>query len=229
MTISVGFLVLLSGLAAGAVHVVTGPDHLAALTPIAIEDPRRAAGQGFRWGLGHGLGALVLGCIGIVARSAIDVDAVSAWSELAAGVALVFIGVWALRRASRIVVHAHAHDHEGDSHDHIHVHASAREHDDGEAHRAHSHTAFFVGMLHGAAGTGHLLGVLPSLALPPRQALVYLGAYFVAAVASMSGFGWAMGRWARERGALTLRRAMYGASGLAVVVGVFWVGRAWPG
>lgn len=223
-------LILASGLIAGCVHVVTGPDHLAALTPLAIEDPKRAAGQGFRWGLGHGLGALVLGGVGILARSTIDVDAISAWAEVLAGAALIVIGLWSLRKASQIVVHAHPHDHEGETHHHVHVHANAtgREHD-GEAHRAHAHAALLVGMIHGAAGTGHLFAVLPSLALPPAQAVVYLGAYFVAAVGSMSGFGWVMGRWARERGALTLRRAMYGASCAAVCIGVFWLGHAWPG
>ena len=220
---------LLSGLAAGTVHVVTGPDHLAAITPIALEDPRRAIGIGTRWGLGHGLGALVLGGIGILARSAVNVEAISAWAELAAGVTLIVVGLWALRRASKIVVHAHEHEHEGELHQHIHVHVADQDHAKAEAHRAHSHAAFFVGVLHGAAGTGHLLGVLPSLALPPASAAVYLAAYFVAAVGAMAGVGAVMGRWARERGALTMRRAMFGASGIAVLVGLFWIGHAWPG
>ena len=225
-------LLVLSGLIAGCVHVVTGPDHLAALMPLAIEDPKRAVGQGFRWGIGHGLGALILGGIGILARSAIDVDAISAWAEVAAGVALVVIGLWSLRKASQIVVHAHPHEHDGETHHHVHVHAneeaSGPEHDGG-VHGAHAHAAFWVGMIHGAAGTGHLFAVLPSLALPPRQAAIYLVAYFIAAVGSMSGFAWVMGRWARDRGALTLRRAMYGASCAAVCVGLFWLGNAWPG
>ena len=222
-------LSLFSGLAAGMVHVVTGPDHLAAITPIALEDPRRAAGIGARWGLGHGLGALTLGGLGILARSFIDIDAVSAWAEFAAGLTLILIGLWALRRALKIVVHAHGHDHAGEAHHHYHVHASADEHAKPAAHRAHSHAAFFVGILHGAAGTGHLFGVLPSLALEPREAVVYLLAYFVAAVGAMTGVGAVMGRWARDRGGQSLRRAMIGASGLAVAIGIFWVGSSWPG
>ena len=71
-------LTILSGLAAGAAHVVTGPDHLAALAPIAVQDPGRAARLGLRWGLGHGLGVVVLGVIGMFARTWIDVGAVSA-------------------------------------------------------------------------------------------------------------------------------------------------------
>ena len=216
-------LVLLSGLAAGMVHVVTGPDHLAAIAPIALEDPRRAAGIGARWGFGHGLGALALGGLGILARKMIDVEAISAWAELGAGFTLIVIGLWALRRALRIVVHAHPHDHAGENHEHFHVHASEEDHARAEAHGPHSHAAFFVGVLHGAAGTGHLFGVLPSLALEPAQAIVYLLAYFLAAIAAMTSVGTLMGRWARGRGRVSLRRTMVGASALAVVVGIFWV------
>ena len=35
-------LTILTGLAAGTVHVVSGPDHLAALAPIAAHQPKQA-------------------------------------------------------------------------------------------------------------------------------------------------------------------------------------------
>ena len=220
---------ILAGLAAGSAHVIAGPDHLAALAPIAVDRPRRAAGLGFRWGLGHGLGVIVLGALGILARSWVDVDAVSAWSEFIVGFALVVMGLWAWRRATRVVIHAHAHDHGDEGHAHLHVHTTDEDHDSADAHRAHSHAAFFVGLLHGAAGTGHLLGVLPSLALPPVDAALYLGAYFIAAVASMAAFGVLLGVVAAKRAPETIRRIMFGAASTALVVGVVWIGQAWSG
>lgn len=215
---------LISGLAAGAAHVVTGPDHLAALAPIAVDRPTKAAALGLRWGLGHGLGVVLLGGLGIAARGVVDVDAISAWSEFIVGFMLVAMGLWALRRASRMVIHAHGHAHDDADHAHLHVHASPEKHDTA-AHRGHSHAAFFVGLLHGAAGTGHLLGVLPSLALPPVQAAIYLGAYFVAAVGAMGLFGGLMGRLTRRFGLLGLRRIMYGVSTAAIGVGALWLVR----
>lgn len=215
---------LITGLAAGAAHVVTGPDHLAALAPIAVDRPLKALGLGLRWGLGHGVGVVALGGLGIVARGFVDVDAISAWSEFIVGFMLVAMGLWALRRASRMVIHTHGHTHEADDHAHLHVHASPDQHDSA-AHRGHSHAAFFVGLLHGAAGTGHLLGVLPSLALPPAEAAVYLGAYFVAAVGAMGVFGGLMGRLAQRFGLLGLRRIMYGVSTAAIGVGAVWLVR----
>jgi hypothetical protein len=200
------------------------------LAPIAVDQPQKAAQLGIRWGLGHGLGVVALGGLGIFARASIHVDTISAWSEFMVGAVLIFVGLWAFRSASRMVIHDHAHGHEHaePSHTHYHVHANSQHHDAASSHRGHSHAAFSVGLLHGAAGTGHLLGVLPSLAFPPLEAGLYLSAYFVAAVASMAGFGRLMGALVKNRGPYVLRRVMYGASSLALVVGTFWMGHAWP-
>ena len=226
----------LAGFIAGSAHVVTGPDHLAALAPIAADKPRQAMKLGLRWGLGHGLGVIILGALGVFARSFVDVDAISAWSEFIVGFALIAVGVWALRRTMRMVIHAHAHDHqqgpqsdgtESDGHSHFHVHATADDHDTAGAHKSHSHAAFVVGMLHGAAGTGHLLGVLPSLALSTFDAIIYLAAYFVAAVLSMACFGAILGAVTKNQGPIVLRKIMYASSTAAIVIGVVWIGQTW--
>ncbi|HAN31919.1 MAG TPA: hypothetical protein DCQ06_10015 [Myxococcales bacterium] len=226
-------LTLLSGLAAGAAHVLTGPDHLAALAPLASDQPRRAAALGVRWGLGHGFGVLALGGLGVVLKTQIDVQMVSAWAELSVGFLLLGVGVWAAYRAAQIVVHAHPHEHdtndaEADPHDHLHVHANQRMgHATAEAHAGHNHAAFWVGLLHGVAGTGHLFGVLPSLAMPVSDACVYLAAYFVSAVFAMASFGAIMGVATRNKGPLAIRRIMYAASSLAVTIGSVWIVQAW--
>ncbi|MDX1661145.1 MAG: High-affinity nickel transporter, partial [Gemmatimonadota bacterium] len=53
-----------AGLAAGAVHVLMGADHLAAVAPLAAGSRRRAWRAGFRWGVGHAGG---VGSIAVVA------------------------------------------------------------------------------------------------------------------------------------------------------------------
>ncbi|MDD9934690.1 MAG: hypothetical protein OXT09_13865, partial [Myxococcales bacterium] len=132
---------IITGFVAGALHVVSGPDHLAAMAPIAAHDPKRATVLGLKWGLGHGLGALLLGLLGVLARGAIDVEAVAGWSEFLVGFMLVGIGLWAFHRARGLVVHAHAHEHDGDAHQHLHVHGrGVHEEHSGEPHE-HSHAA----------------------------------------------------------------------------------------
>jgi len=55
-----------TGLAAGVLHTLCGPDHLAALTPLTIGRNRMAASAlGALWGFGHSTGQLILG-LGIV-------------------------------------------------------------------------------------------------------------------------------------------------------------------
>ena len=216
-------LPLLTGLAAGAVHVVSGPDHLAALAPIAADHPKRAMTLGIRWGLGHGASVVALGALGLLANATIDIQVLSEWSEFAVGFVLIGVGLWALRQATRLVVHQHEHTHDNDTHTHLHIHTETHTHPHPSAHQRHSHAAFVVGALHGAAGTGHLFGVLPSLALPMEQAVVYLAAYVVGAVGAMAAFGLGLGRLARWGGPRTVRALLYSSAVCAIGVGIAWI------
>ena len=207
-----------AGAAAGAAHVISGPDHLAALAPMSVHNPRKAFRTGAAWGMGHGLGVLGLGGLGQLAKGHIDVQNISAVSELTVGFLLIGIGLWALHRAHRLQVHSHQHTHDGHPHHHIHIHGNESEH------TGHSHAAFWVGALHGTAGGGHLLGVLPSLALPPAQAAGYLLTYLVAAVASMTGFSVALGRLSSKGSPATLRRVLQLTAVASVLIGAVWIG-----
>lgn len=220
---------LLSGLAAGSVHVVTGTDHLAAVAPLAIADPPAAVRTGAAWGLGHGLGVAALGGLGMLAREAVDVHALSGWSEFAVGFLLVGLGLWSLRTGLRLEVHSHDHVHPVDGeHGHPHVHLGLEVHDD-RAHRRHTHAAFGVGVFHGAAGMGHLLGVVPALALPPTEAAVYLAAYLLAAVVSMALFGLALAEIVRRAGRRMVRGMVLAVSVFTIVVGAWWLASTFPG
>lgn len=216
---------LWAGLLAGLLHVISGPDHLVALAPMAVHNPGRALRTGAMWGLGHGLGVLALGGLGILVRGSIDVEAWSAWAEALVGLVLIGVGGWALRSALKVVVHTHDHDHDH-THDHLHLHIGRVEHASKAAHARHSHAAFGVGMLHGAAGVGHLFGVIPSMALPPADAVIYLVAYLVAAVAAMAGFGLLLGRLSGRASASTLRGVLATCGVASMVLGVVWVGLA---
>ena len=50
--------VILTGIFAGFVHVVSGADHLIAMAPAAINNPQKALKNSFSWGLGHSSGVL---------------------------------------------------------------------------------------------------------------------------------------------------------------------------
>lgn len=221
-------LIMGTGLVAGCLHVFSGPDHLAALAPMAIRDKRKAIGLGALWGLGHGMAVSVVASLALMAKHVINVQAISAWSEFLVGLLLVVVGLWAIRRALQLVVHSHGHDHNHDSHGHAHLHVHVGSEHDPATHQGHSHAALGIGFLHGAAGTGHLFGVIPALALPPAQAAVYVAAYLCAAVGSMALFGGLLGKIADVGGQGTMRSLMMGSGACAVGIGVFWAASGWP-
>jgi len=224
----------LAGTLAGLLHVVSGPDHLVAVAPLAIHKPSLGARVGFFWGLGHATGVIVLGLIGVMARSVFPVQRLSSWSEVLVGGALIGIGSWALWQSRKMVLHRHAHAHQESRdpttqppHQHLHVHIDHEAHSS-SAHRHHRRSAYAIGMLHGAAGTGHLLGVVPALALRPAQGVTYLVAYGIAAVGAMTCFGALLGLVGDRIAPRLLSNLMRVCGGLAVALGMYWVVSGWP-
>jgi uncharacterized membrane protein YfcA len=224
----------IAGMLAGMMHVVSGPDHLVAVAPLAIRQPGLGLRVGTAWGLGHATGVIGLGLLGVAARTFIDVGRISEWSEVLVGAVLVGIGTWALWQSRNVVLHRHPHVHDHSysaaakpRHEHLHVHTADEPHTE-QAHQHHQRSAFAVGILHGAAGTGHLLGVVPALALSATQGLIYLAAYGIAAVLAMAGFGGLMGAVGHKLSPRLLCHAMQALGVVAIGIGIFWMMTGWP-
>jgi sulfite exporter TauE/SafE len=232
----------LTGAVAGTSHVFAGPDHLAAIAPLAAHRRSGAWATGLMWGIGHSAGVWLVGGLALLVREAAPVDLLSEWSERLVGFVLIGIGTWGLRKALSSHVHAHTHEHDNVRHTHFHVHANAAsEHvcfwrrrersetgppgHDHTPHR-HAHGALFVGVLHGLAGTSHLVGILPSLLIPSRlAAAAYIIAFGLGSIAAMTLFSWLMG-WLATRlthAQAAYRRLLIGCSAAAIGVGVFWM------
>lgn len=192
-------LALIGGLAAGFFHVLAGPDHLAAVAPLAVDGERAAWRAGVSWGLGHTAGVLLVGLLLLAFRELIPVEALSAVSERVVGVALVGVGLWGLWRARAANPHLHL----------------------------PSAPSFAMGTLHGLAGSSHLYGVLPSLMFATRvDAVAYLGGFGAGAIGAMTAFSTIVGAAASAVGhsQATVRRAvLLAASTAAVVVGGVWL------
>ena len=212
------FLLLWTAFSAGALHSF-GPDHLAAVSVFASRKPsaKRAAALGARWALGHSATIFVVG--GLVVLSGLRLpERLQPLAERLVGVVLVLLGLAALWRAQRL--HAHVHAHDGTQHWHVHSHARSEAHD-------HSHRALFgIGMLHGLAGTGALVALLPTLAPTRGGGLLYLVVFGIGTVCSMALFGAAAGEAMRRgtRSDIRLERwALGGAGALSAAVGLFWL------
>lgn len=115
-------LAILAGLAAGAIHVLTGPDHLVAVAPLAVAGRRRPWLSGLWWGTGHSGGVWIVGLLALLLRELLPLESLSAWSERFVGVILIAIGLWSFRKALSRHLHAHEHTHDGVRHRHLHLH-----------------------------------------------------------------------------------------------------------
>ncbi|MBK7641866.1 MAG: hypothetical protein IPJ19_02260 [Planctomycetes bacterium] len=183
-----------AGLFAGVHHALTGPDHMAGVAPLVARAERRPWKIGFSWGLGHAGGALCAAGIALALRSRVPglEEQLSAFSERIVGIVLCVIGAIGLRAALR------------------------RE----RAHPAHTHSAFGLGLVHGAAGLSHLFAVLPSLALPGvLLPALYLGGYAAGCLSALTGFAAVLGRLPRAHARLWLGLT----SGASLAVGLLWI------
>jgi len=217
----------LAGLIAGLIHVFTGPDHLAALAPLSLRARRRAWRVGLRWGLGHSAGVLVVAAVAFAFRSAVPLERWEGWGERLVGATLIVLGLWGIRSLFKERLHAHPHDHADGGGEHVHFHVHGQEgHAVPEAH-VHTHAAFLVGVLHGLAGTSHLLGVLPSLVLPTwRHTASYLGMFAAGTIVAMTVFAAVVGFIAPAQAEKGMRgyRWMLGVASVAcTLTGVAWI------
>ena len=214
-------LIVVTGAVAGLFHVLSGPDHLAAVAPLALDGRRRGWIAGWTWGLGHASGVVAVALLGVLLRQILPpIDVLSAWSERLVGAALIGIGLWALSRGLRVAPARHQH---GEwSHNHLHVQA-------GPAwiqRLGHAHASFCMGVLHGMAGSSHFFGVLPALALPTTSdAVLYIASFGVGTITAMTIFAAAVGSIAVRsvHGPRAYRAMMSAAALLAIVVGGVWL------
>jgi hypothetical protein len=194
----------ISGLGSGALHALSGPDHLLSLVPLSIGRSRGAWRVGLVWGLGHAAGTLAAAAAIFLALSAAHVEGVNLWAERIAGAALVAMGISnavALRRARPAGRTPGA--------------AAARA------------AVFSVGLVHGVTGAAALLLLRPAAAEPGRHAGLYLGGFSVGSTAAMTALTAGLATLARS-GRLTaaVRRVPAVASFASIVVGVAWTATA---
>jgi hypothetical protein len=212
-------LTALSGVVAGVFHVLSGPDHLAAVAPLAASNRAGAWRAGATWGIGHASGVVVVAVLAVLLREALPpIAEISAWGERVVGGALIALGLWSVSRATRL---RHApHEHSATRHGHVHVQRGPR----WMRRLGHGHASFAVGLLHGVAGSSHFFGVLPALALPtPAASFTYIAAFGLGTVAAMSAFAGAVGRVSTHDGRVSHHRLMAGTGVAAILVGCVWI------
>lgn len=224
------------GLLASIIHVISGPDHLAAVSPIALRAKRRAWIIGLAWGIGHIGGMLLIGLLFFYFRDLFPIEIISDNSEKIVGIMLIVIGFWALAKLYPIH-HHHTHDHthaneHGLTFVHRHEHEHEHHHSLAEAEKQAWYAALGIGILHGLAGVSHIVSLLPTLAFETNgQATKYLIGFGAGTVLAMVAFAFILGLVSRSASHNHKQHAlkwMNGLAGLAALgVGIFWIINTW--
>ena len=211
-------LVILTGIVAGFIHVISGADHLISMSPSAIASPRIATRNSISWGLGHSSGLIFLAVLAIFIKDITPLNKFSNVAEFLVGISLLIVGVFAIKNSLDLNLHSHSHQHNGASHRHLHFHSK-----DQKNHNKHSHALTGLGLLHGIAGGSHFLAVLPALALPIPNAFAYLISYVIGSLASMILFTGLISFTTLKAGQKFVKSLICFTGGLSFSMGLFWV------
>ncbi|MBT8394674.1 MAG: hypothetical protein HKO81_03370 [Flavobacteriaceae bacterium] len=222
----------IAALIASILHVITGPDHLAAVVPFAIESKKKAWKIGLFWGIGHLLGMLLIGVLFLIFRELIPVETISQYSEQLVGLVLIFIGVWAFYKLFKQERnHKHLHVHANDDltiHKHEHNHHEQINH-------AHHHdgikqsnfASLSVGFLHGLAGIAHFLLFIPVASFDSKMdSAFYLIGFASGIIIAMTVFALMIGKissYAKGEHNDALFKGIRFAGGMfAIIIGFYW-------
>ena len=186
-------LTALYGIGAGALHAVTGPDHVLSLGPAALDAPKRSFSIGLRWGMGHALGTLVVSIPLLVAAHLVELSVLASFGDRLSALALFVMGAWSYRalRASR---------HLEDVHDRRGPH--------------------LIGLVHGVAGAGSLLLMLPVLVSGSlAKTLLFLVAFGAGSTFAMAGLTSVLAKLGSRIARSALGRVQRGLAAVSMVVG----------
>lgn len=224
---------LISGTLSSLLHVISGPDHLAAVTPLAIESKRKAWKIGLFWGVGHLAGMLLIGVLFLFFKNYIPVETISEHSEQLVAYVLIGVGAWALFRLFKDPKkhnHPHVHTEEGVFiHTHNHSHSDeTKEHTHKTQVKQSLISAFGIGFLHGLAGVAHFLLLLPALGFESQlESVTYIIGFAIGTIIAMTVYALVLDKIVsvtkQQNNELFFKGIRFAGGLFAVIIGFYWL------
>lgn len=214
---------LIAGILGAVLHVVSGPDHLVAVAPFAIEEKKKSWKIGMSWGFGHLAGMLMIGLLVMIFKEVIPFEEISEYSERSVGIILIFLGLWILYKVYKKAKHQHYHLHEHQGHHHPHAHPHVHHQNKEKGFLA----TFFVGMIHGLAGVAHMIVFLPLIGFASAfEVGKYLVGFGIGTLLAMISFTFLVGRFAifakADQNDMVFRNLRIISAVAAILVGIYW-------
>jgi hypothetical protein len=197
-------IALVLGLSLGLLHVVTGPDHLGAIAPMASVQRQRVWSIGLRWGLGHSLGVLSIALLAAFIAHMTMIDVISHVSERFVGIMLIAIAAWGLWR----------------------FYHAQQPHQPRKAQESGRFAPYAIGIVHGCAGGSHLVGIVMLLTFPTLAGIFsYIAGFVVGTVLAMTAFAAGIG-WLATTERFSPRMPGFlvvGSAFCSAALGVWWL------
>ena len=85
---------IITGMSMGLLHVLAGPDHLSALAALAVGTSWKAFMLGFRWGIGHSSGLVVVAVVFISLKGNLDLRKLGRYCDFIVGLFMITLGCY---------------------------------------------------------------------------------------------------------------------------------------
>lgn len=189
---------MLFGASSGALHAVTGPDHVLSLGPLVMGSERSPWRIGVSWGLGHAAGTLLLSLPVLALSQVVHLPLLASIGDRLAGLALVLTSAWSFQQARRAAAPSGA--------------------------PALGRNALLVGLVHGLTGAASLMLVVPMLASSSRlTSVAFLLAFALGSTLGMALLTSLLARLGSKLAPHWIARSRQLLCGASAALGLFWL------
>ncbi len=220
---------------AGILHSFE-PDHVTAISVLATENAitqkkvsLKMVLKASQWAFGHSFTLLLFGGLALLFKSMFNllINDISFYAEWAVGPIMIWLGIVAIKRNHRInemvQIHKKIEAHEHDLSNPIHLHGTQGE----EIAVNPMSKSFWIGMLHGLAGTGGALtSALVLSSSSTKEAILILAIESLGIIIAMAAYSYVLisvvSRFLERN--LAVFKWMNGVTGVAsIVIGIVWI------